>query len=192
MNITNRVVESYLSCKYKALLTLKGERGKLHDYELLMNESAEAHGARADEALLHRCKLDVATRLSRVAYDDLKEGRELILDCAIETDEFRFHFDALRKTEGRSSLGSFHYQPVLYCQDETCLEGRRTALTCGGFVLAQLQRVRPPTGLLVVGEKCRLSRTRLTQHPFKKAEEHLNELRRTTISPVSFLIGIWS
>ena len=40
MRIDERTVEDYLNCKYKAHLTLMGETGLPHDYELLMNELA--------------------------------------------------------------------------------------------------------------------------------------------------------
>lgn len=184
MKITNRVVENYLTCKYKALLAIKGEIGTPHDYEVLMSELAEAHRVRAAEALLRSCKLDLAPRVSRITEDNLKEGHALILDCTIEADEFRFHFDALKKTEGRSSLGSFHYQPVMFCQDEKGLEQKRIVLTCGTFVLGQVQRARPHIGLLVLGEKCSLSRTRLTKLR-DKTQEHLSELRRITVGDVA-------
>lgn len=57
MKITNRVVENYLNCRYKAFLALKGEIGTPHDYEVLMNELAEEYRPKATEALLRRCML---------------------------------------------------------------------------------------------------------------------------------------
>ena len=40
MKTTNRIVEAYLNCKYKAHLLFKGETGSPHDYKVLMDDSA--------------------------------------------------------------------------------------------------------------------------------------------------------
>jgi len=140
MKITNRVVENYLNCRYKAFLALKGETGTPHDYEVLMNELAEEYRPKATEALLRRCKLDSAARISSVTLDDLQQGHSLILDCTIETDQFKFHFDALKRTDDKSSLGSFHYQPVMFHHEDNVREAARMLLACGAFILGQGQQ----------------------------------------------------
>ena len=40
--------------------------------------------------------------------------RHFILDAELEDDDFLIHFDGLKKVEGRSELGDFHYLPVLF------------------------------------------------------------------------------
>lgn len=66
MNLTDDIAENYLDCNYKSFLALRGEIGTPHDYEVLMNELAEEYRPKATEALLRRCKLDSAPRISFV------------------------------------------------------------------------------------------------------------------------------
>ena len=185
MKITNRVVENYLSCRYKAFLALKGEIGTPHDYEVLMNELADEHRPKATEALLCRCKLDSAPRISSGTLDDLQQGHALILDCTIETDQFQFHFDALKKIEGRSSLGSFYYQPVMFHHEKKIREQHRQILASGKFVIDQIQQQTPETGLFIVGENCRLSRTQLTKlrKSVPKLLEESGQISDGTVTP---------
>ena len=107
MKITNRIVKAHLNCKYKAYLLLKGETGTPHDYEVMMDELRAEHKPKATEALLRRCKLESAPSIATVTLDDLKQGQPLILDCTVQTDQFRFQFDALKKVDGKSLFGSF-------------------------------------------------------------------------------------
>jgi len=104
MKITNRIVEAYLECKHKARLLLDGETGSPHEYELLMNMLAEKYRPKATAVLLDRYKLETAPTISNVTPKDLMQGPPLILDCTVEADQFKFHFDALRKLDGEREL----------------------------------------------------------------------------------------
>lgn len=185
MTITNRVVENYLDCRYKAYLELRGEIGTPHDYEDLMNELAEEYRPEATDALLGRCKLDSAPRLSYFTLDDLQQGHALILDCTVETDQFHFHFDALKRMDGKSSLGSFHYTPVMFVHEEKLRERHSQILACGMFVVGQMQKHTPETGFLVVGKKCRLSRIQFGTRSDKIQElmEQLSQFVEGTFAP---------
>ena len=125
MKITNRVVENYLNCSYKSFLALKGESGTRHDYEVLMNELAEDYRPAATEALLRLCKLDSAPRVSSLTLDDLQQGQPLILDCIVDTDQYGFHFDALKRVNGKSLLGPYHYIPVMFTHEDKVRERYR-------------------------------------------------------------------
>jgi hypothetical protein len=155
MKITNGIVGSYLNCRYKAFLALKGEIGTPHDYEVLMNELAEEYRPRATDALLRQCKLEDAPRISSVTLADLQQGHELILDCAIETDQFQFHFDALRKLDEKSSRGPSHYTPVMFCHEDAVRVKQKLLLSCGAYLLRQVQGGQPKDGLLISGASYR-------------------------------------
>jgi hypothetical protein len=86
MRITNRVVEAYLCCKFKAYLLLRGETGTPHDYEVLLNELADEYRPKATQALLDRGKLKAAVTFSCLTVNDLKQGHPIILNCTAETD----------------------------------------------------------------------------------------------------------
>ena len=111
MKITNRIVEAYLNCKYKAYLLLKGETGTPHNHEVLIDELEMEYRPKATEALLRRCKLESAPSFATVTLEDLEHKHQLILDCTVDTDQFLFRFDALRKVDEKPSRGASHRTP---------------------------------------------------------------------------------
>ena len=44
----------------------------------------------------------------------LKKGFEVIKDCSINLSEFDFQSKIIIKNEGKSSLGNFFYEPVIF------------------------------------------------------------------------------
>ena len=62
MKITNRIVQNYLNCRYKAFLAFKGEIGTPHDYEVMMNELAEEYRPKATEALFSPVQARLGTK----------------------------------------------------------------------------------------------------------------------------------
>ena len=129
MKITNRIVDAYLGCKYKAHLLLNGETGTPHDYELLMEELQAEYRPKATDHLLRGCKLASATSIAAVASEDLRQGHPLILNCTVETEQIQFGVDALRQVDGNSSLGPFYYLPVCYLYSDDYVFPRTTT-TC--------------------------------------------------------------
>jgi len=185
MKITNSIVEAHLNCKYKAYLLLKGETGTPHDYEVLMNELQAEYRPKATEALLRRCKLESAPSIPTVTVDDLKQGHQMILNCTVETDQFQFHFDALRKVEGKSSLGSFDYQPVTFHHDDTVRERSKLLLAFGALVIGQIQACQPDTGMLIFNQTCKLTRLRFAKRSQKVVGllDHLRQISVGTVVP---------
>jgi predicted RecB family nuclease len=157
MKITDHVAEAYLSCKYKAYLLLKGETGTPHDYEVLMDGLRAEYKPKAIEVLLRRCNLESAPSIPIVKVDDLKELHPLILDCTVENDQFQFRVDALKKVDGKSSLGSSHYIPILFHHENDVCEQRKKLLAFSSLVLEQFQNRSPETGTLIFGREYHLS-----------------------------------
>jgi predicted RecB family nuclease len=182
MKITNRIVAAYLYCKLKAYRLLRGETGTPHDYEVLMNELADEYRPKATEALLDRCKLEAAPRISRLTLNDLKQGHPVILNCTAEIDQFEFHFDALSKVDRDSWLGSFHYRPVLFRQEETACKSSKVLLGLGAIILGKMQGCNPEVGILVAGLKTRISTLRLAKAAtdLPRLLDDLDGIRRTT------------
>jgi len=160
MKITNRIVENYVNCRYKAHLALKGEAGTPHDYEVLMNELRDEFRPKATQALLKRLKLESLPTISLVTIDDLKKGHPLILNCTLEHEQFRFHFDALKRVNGRSSLGRFQYVPVVFHHEDKIREEHKLPLAFGAYLIGQLQAHTPETGVFVCGQPCRVTTVR--------------------------------
>ena len=78
MRITNRIVEAYLDCRYKAQLLLKGETGPPHDYEVLMSELdyeyAAGRDANADGCIDAIDDFEAVVRGLDIVDEDVIEG----------------------------------------------------------------------------------------------------------------------
>ena len=184
MKITNRVIEAFLDCRYKAYLFLKGETGSPHDYEVLRNELQLDYKPKATEALLRRLKIDSAPTIPTVRIDDLKKRYPLILDCTVEYDKYQFNFDALMQVNGESSLTPIHWVPIMFLHENSLREQHKLLLACGSFVLGKIQDRSPRLGNIVFGQQCRLSRTRVVRRK-TKVEVLLDDLRQITDGTVA-------
>ena len=151
MKISRRVVEGYLNCKYKGHLLLSGGAGTPHDYERVIAELQEAHREKARERLIHKRFKPPFPLPTDLLNLDLRSGSQVIFDPVIEDGEIAFRFDAVCRAEGRSSLGKFHYIPVLFHQGETLGRLHRTLLAIGGLILGRYQQTPPKAGLVICG-----------------------------------------
>ena len=73
-----------------------------------------------------------------VGRTELRSGRTVILDTVINAAHFGSKIDALIKTDGRSALGGFRYEPVLFCRHTGAIKPLRLALAFRAFVLGQI------------------------------------------------------
>ena len=178
MKITNRVVAAYLKCTYKAYLLLRDNNGSPHDYELLMDELQAAYKPKAEETLLRRRNLESAPPISIVSLHDLKQGHPLILDCIIETTSFRFHFDGLKKVDGKSALGPFHYIPIMFCHDDKIREQHRLMSAFGALCIHQIQQRTPEIAITISGPRYKESTFQIAKRcdRMSRVKDHLLSL----------------
>jgi predicted RecB family nuclease len=159
--ITRDVLESYLKCRYKGHLKLAGERGVPTNYELLMRETREQVRQRATDLLLARHKEGKVLRGLSVTPALLSQGASVILDATVEGQGLSICFDAIRRIDGRSSLGDFHYAPVLFHEAVRPGREQRTLLATLGLILASVQGREPGWGILIHGQGCEIRRIKL-------------------------------
>jgi predicted RecB family nuclease len=124
----------------------------------MMDEIASGFQMTATNALLTRLKLDSAPAVSCVGVDDLENGLPLILDCVIEHEQVQFHFSALQRVDGTSSLGLFHYAPVMFCHQESAHERDKLVTAFGAHILGKVQGVLPKNALIMFGRSCRTTK----------------------------------
>src|SRR5438552_14912624 len=103
--ITRDVLESYLKCRYKGHLKLAGEPGVAADYQLLLSETRERVRQRATGRLLAELNEGEVLRGLSATPALLSRGVSLVLDATVEGERLSVCFDALRRVDGRSSLG---------------------------------------------------------------------------------------
>jgi len=161
MTITRDILESYLTCRYKGHRKLVGERGVPADYELLRREERERVRQRAVDLLIARHREGDVTQGMSVTPDQLRRGVGLILDACAEGEGLSVRFDALKRIEGGSSLGDFHYVPVLIHETDKPGREQRALLAILGLCLSPVQGKEPPWGLLIHGQNCQTRKIKL-------------------------------
>ena len=146
--ITRDVLESYLNCKTKAHLKLAGHRGSLSDYErLLVASKQEARQKALGEILAKHPEAEVARDILLTAAA-LRAGPSFVLDAALEDDLLSLRFDGLKKVDGPSKLGDFHYVPMLFHEGRRVVKQQRLLLELYGLLLSRLQGQMPSSGII--------------------------------------------
>jgi predicted RecB family nuclease len=170
------VLESYLNCKYKGHLKLTGQRGVKCDYETLLMERRAEVRLRFIEKILARHPGEELLRNLPLTTSALKEGASFFLDGSLEDDLVALEFDGLKKVDGPSKLGDFHYIPILFHERRTIRREQRLLLDVYAFFLSRLQGRVPSTGLIWHGTECKATKVRLNTAP-RKAEHILQDLK---------------
>jgi predicted RecB family nuclease len=158
---TRDVLESYLKCKYKGHLKLAGQRGVPADYELLMRETRERVQQGATDLLLAQLKEGEVLRGLSMTPALLSQGAPIILNATVEGQGLSVCFDAIMRIDGRSSLGNFHYVPVLFHEAERPGREHRNLLAMLGLILGPVQGKEPGWGILIHGQNCEIRRIKL-------------------------------
>jgi predicted RecB family nuclease len=179
--ITRDVLEAYLNCKYKGHLKLTGQQGTQSDYEgLLMEARAEVRLA-AIETILARHPPEEVARNIPLTLSALRKGPAYLLDATLEDDLLALHFDGLKRVDGPSKLGDFHYVPMLFHEGEKIHKEQRLLLEVYGLLLSRLQGQMPVHGILWHGKGGKATRVRLNAD-LRKTERLLRDLKELSRS----------
>jgi predicted RecB family nuclease len=174
--ITRAVLESYLSCKYKGHLKLTGQQGTKCDYETLLTGRRAEVRLTAIDKIVARHPGDGTVRNIPLTPSALKEGPAFFLDATLEDDLLSLHFDGLKRADGPSKLGDFHYVPMLFYEGRKVRKEQRLLLEVFGLLLSRLQGRAPATAILWHGKEGRATRLRLNPEG-RKAKKLLQELK---------------
>ena len=180
--ITRAVVESYLNCKTKAHLKLAGHQGSVSDYEGLLIASRRAVRQQAIGKLLARYPESDVARDILLSDAALRAGPSLVLDATFEVDSLSLCFDGLKRVDGPSKLGDFHYVPMLFHEGRKIGKEQRALLEVFGLLLSQIQGEPPAYGIIWHGKECTTSRIKLGAG-LRKSDQTLRELREMSDSP---------
>ena len=177
--ITREVVESFLRCKSKAHMKVLGEHGAVTDYELLlMDKRREVRKKVIDGPFArHETQVGGVLRDIPVTRSVLERGPTLVLDTRVEDEFLSLDFDALRKVPGSSSLGDFHYVPVIYHPGQNLRKEQRLMLAVLGSVLGDVQGRQPDLGVIYFGDRCRGTKVRFTRRLKDGASKILREIK---------------
>jgi predicted RecB family nuclease len=175
--ISREVVEGYLNCRYKAHLKQAGEQGTQSDYAALLVERRGAVRLQAIDKILARHKEHEVVRHVPLTPASLKREPLFVLDATLEDDLVSLHFDGLKRVDGASKLGDFHYIPVLFHEAEQVGKEQRLLLEVYALLLSRVQGRTPGSGIVWLGKECRATKVRLGTDP-RKAEQILRDLEQ--------------
>src|SRR5438270_44144 len=137
--ITSDILESYLHCKFKGSLKLAGQQGTKCDFEAMLTKLRAEVRLKAVEAIIVRHPGNQVARNIPVTTAGLKRGPLYILDGTFEDETLALHFDGLKRMEGQSKLGDFHYLPVLFDHGQQVKKEQKLLLEVYGMILSGLQ-----------------------------------------------------
>jgi predicted RecB family nuclease len=189
MKITRDVLESYLNCKYKAHLKLKGEHATRSDYETLISAARIAHRERVIERLVSRQESGEVRRGVEITLAVLRNGIPVILDATADHGSLSIKLDGLRRVQGPSRLGDFHYIPILFVAGEKIhLEQRRLLEICG-LIIGDVQGKQPEYGCVIRGREFISSKVRFmpSTRPARKTLEEAMKLLGADSPPALIL-----
>jgi predicted RecB family nuclease len=178
MKITNEILEAYLNCKTKGHLKLVGKTGTKSDYEAMTEAASQASREVSLAVIVARHGEGNAYRGTAITVAMLKQGAPLLADAVVEDDGMSIRFDALKRVDGASKLGSHHYVPVLHNHGVTVGRSRKLLLAALGLAIARVQGLRPIVGLVARGPEGRLVKVCLDSNLYRQAERVLDEVKR--------------
>ena len=144
--ITREVLESYLHCKTKAHLKLAGQQGIVSDYETLLVANRQEVRQQAIAKILAKHPEAEVARDIPLTVAALQSGPPFVLDATLEDDSLSLGFDGLKRVDGESKLGDFHYVPVLFHEGGEAGREQRLLLELLGLLLS-----RPGEGARIRG-----------------------------------------
>ena len=175
--ITTDVLDAYLNCQFKASMKLNEQQGTKSDYEIMLAARRESVRQQALDRIGKQHPLDRVERGIALNAMALKRGSAFILDAVIEDDCSLLCFDGLKRVEGPSKLGAFHYVPLLFLESHHIRKEQRLLLGIYGAILARLQGKAPEFGIVWHGKECRASKVRLDANR-RCSEQLLASLRQ--------------
>jgi predicted RecB family nuclease len=187
--ITREILESYLNCKYKAHLKMVGQQGHTSDYEELLSSYRREVKQRAINQIVAQAPASEIPRNIVLTADTLCEGPSFALDVTLDDELVSLHFDGLRKVGGASTLGNFHYVPMLFHEGRVKKE-QRVLLGIYGQVLSHVQGRLPDYGVAWHEQKCIQTKVRLSPD-VRVAQRVLREVKDMTCtdSPPKLLLN---
>jgi predicted RecB family nuclease len=165
MKITTDVFESSLHCKYKAFLKLTGHRGMKSDYETLLAATREQVRLVMIDKIVSALADDEVDRNVPLTTAALKRGSPFIFDITFEDDRISILFDGLKRIDGSSQLGHFHYIPILFHGGHRIRPEQKRLLELQAALLSPFQGKTPASALVWQGKECKGATIRLTSGP---------------------------
>lgn len=143
--ISSDVVVAYSQCPRKAYLLLcTNQRGQVHEYVRILAEEKAANQRQFIEALQQK-QLDVQPYVGK----GLASRSDFLVEAKLQAGRLEADCGLLVKTNGRSALGRYCYEPTIFTGTHTITREQRLELVFVSYVLAQMQQTQPTVGHIV-------------------------------------------
>src|SRR3984893_17378517 len=149
--ITDDVIEALQCCRLKAYFQLRGEQGVRAGYEKLLIEQRANLKPKAIEKIRREYREPEFATEFNLSVVNLRKGASFIVGARLEDNRYAVHFDALRKTDGPSTLGEFRYEPVMFCPARRLRAPDRQQLAARAVLLGRVQGAVPGGGIVYLG-----------------------------------------
>jgi predicted RecB family nuclease len=158
--ITRQILEAFLKCKTKAHLKLAGHQGNVSDYEALLISNRQEVRQKAIGKILARTPEGEVARDIPLTAATLRAGSSFVLNATLEDDLLSLSFDGLKRVDGPSKLGAFHYVPMLFHEESKVSKEQRLLLELYGMLLSQIQGRLPANAVVWHGRDCKATTIR--------------------------------
>ena len=176
--ITREVLESHLRCKTKAFLKLGGQQGQVSDYEALLVADRHEVRRQAIERLLTKYTEGEVARDLPLTTATLQTGPLIVLDVTLDDEWLSLVFDGLKRVDGSSKLGDFHYIPMLFHEGRKVGKEQRLLLNILGLLLSRSKGGCPPMGSCGTDRVARRRRSASAQ-PYERPSGRCGRSKRS-------------
>jgi predicted RecB family nuclease len=175
--ITLDVLDAQQHCRLKAYYRLRDEEGIKSDFEQVLLDVRQDLRTKAIAKIRRQyAEGEVATEIC-VSRSTLRKGIPFILCGKTEDDRHLIQFDGLKKVDGASIVGEFHYAPVMFSEARRVRKSERQMLAILAVVLSRIQGTVPSCGVLYLGRDCAMTTIRFGA-TLRTAETLLREVDR--------------
>jgi predicted RecB family nuclease len=175
--ITFDIPEAQQHCRFKAHLRLRGEVGIKSDFEKLLFDARQELRINGIEKIIQRYPqedVESGVTLSRAT---LRKGIPLILLAHFDDDRYAVQYDGLKKVDGASTIGEFHYEPIMFSEARHVRKSERHLLATLAILLSRIQGTVPRNGILFLGRSCAKTTIRFGT-TLRTAEDLLGDIER--------------
>jgi predicted RecB family nuclease len=175
-------VKSFLSCKLKAYMKLKGNHGIPSEYEEFLQQNRHLVRQQAVSKIIAETSTEEVASDIPLTATLLRSGKSYVIDPILDNPPWFLHFDGLKKVDGPSALGGFHYVPILFDESRSIGKSQRLSLELYGWLLSLIQGRHPAYGVIWHGQHYQETRVRLNPDT-RRCERFWQELVEMTALP---------
>jgi predicted RecB family nuclease len=146
------------------------------DYEGLLAATRQEVGQTAIAKILAQHPDREVARDTLLTAAALGPGPSYVLRATLEDDLLSLRFDGLKRVNGPSKLGDFHYVPILFHEGQRVGKKQRLLLELYGLLLSHVQGRLPAYGVVSHGRECKATRVRINPD-LRQAERLLREIK---------------